>query len=216
MFRWAATVLCSVLQRNNCFAAQLWLIVLVWNSVAHSKKQQHAISTKLHNSFILFISLCYTLRSSPLPETCNGSNDLNSFRSYLRRMSLQEYGMYTYLPLSLSVCRRHKPGRSGGADVLADPHHDPAPPGHEALPAVPHRDPPSSAQHEPFPQLQHGESRCGKQTRTHTAVFRLTRCNKGKTPEGAGRLVEACVFASAMLSHEVLIAALCNIDFIRF
>lgn len=67
------------------------------------------------------------------------------------------------------VCRRHKSGRGGGADVPANPHGDPASPGHEALPAVPHRDAPASAQHEPLSQLQHGESWC-KHTRRITAV----------------------------------------------
>lgn len=61
--------------------------------------------------------------------------------------------------LSLSALRRgHKPSRRGSADVPADPDDDPASSGYEALPAVPHGDAPaSSAQHEPLPQLQHGE-----------------------------------------------------------
>lgn len=194
------------MQRNY---GSLCLFGIQWH-IPRNSSMQSVPSCAIRSSSS---SLYFTLRSSPLAETCNASNDLISFRSYFRRMSLQEYGMYTYFPLSLSVCRRHKPRRSGGADVLADPHHDPAPPGHEALPAVPHRDPTSSAQHEPFPQLQHGESRCGNQTRTHTAVFRLARCKKGETREGADRPMEAGGFTSAMLSHEVLIAALHNIDF---
>lgn len=60
--------------------------------------------------------------------------------------------------MSFSVCRRHKPGRGSGADILADPNYDPATSGHETLPPVPHGDSPSSAQHEPLPQLQYGES----------------------------------------------------------
>lgn len=69
------------------------------------------------------------------------------------------------------VCRRNKQGWSGGADVPADPYGDTAPPGHEALPAVPHGDPPSSTQHEPLPQLQHGESWQTQYKHTHTAIF---------------------------------------------
>lgn len=59
----------------------------------------------------------------------------------------------------LSWCRRHKPGRSSGSNFPADPDDDSASPGHEVLLAVPHGDPPASAQHGPLPQLQHGENK---------------------------------------------------------
>lgn len=65
---------------------------------------------------------------------------------------------HVYLSTSVFVCRRHTSGRGGNANVLADPHNDAAPPGHETLPTIPHGQDPSSAQHEPLPQLQHGES----------------------------------------------------------
>lgn len=63
------------------------------------------------------------------------------------------------MQLCLSWCRRHKPGRSSGSNFPADPDDDPASPGHEVLLAVPHGDAPASTQHEPFPQLQHGENK---------------------------------------------------------
>lgn len=67
------------------------------------------------------------------------------------------YGFQKDSQICTFLHRRHKPGWGSGADLLTNPHHDPAPPGHEALPAVPHGDPPSAAQHEPLPQLQYGE-----------------------------------------------------------
>lgn len=71
----------------------------------------------------------------------------------------------------LAPRRGHKPSRPGSADVPADPADDPAPSGYEALPAVPHGDAPATpAQHEPLPQLQHGECDTKRDfaTSTHT------------------------------------------------
>ncbi len=137
-----------------------------------------------------------------------------------RYMSLKNKAcIFNYLYLSFSLFRRHKPGRDSGADVLADPHGDPAPPGHETLPAVPHGDPPSSAQHEPLPQLQHGESWC-TQTQTNTHILRPF-----KSPSAIRKthkrdfflhqnLGNFCVFTSRTLSHAALMLLLpCGIYF---
>ena len=143
-----------------------------WNSAAHSRKQQHAICNKLHNLFFFFLSLFLFYTWSILPGTFIASNYSNCQNkhgncfNFILDIWVVESGLYIYLSISFSLCRRHKPGRGSSADVLADPHYDPAPSGHEALPAVSHGDPPSSAQHEPLPQLQHGESWC-RHKQTH-------------------------------------------------
>lgn len=77
-----------------------------------------------------------------------------------------ENTVHTYVSLSLSVFRRHQSSWGSSADILTDPHSDPTPLGHEALPAVPSGDPPSSTQHEPLPQLQYGKSCCRQQAQT--------------------------------------------------